>query len=179
MDQFNSDDFVEVGFIQKLHGLKGDLILSFNSEFEDRIDQLDTLFIQLDGGLVPFFLANDGFRPRSSQSAICHFDWIDTQDKAKGLVGCTAFIPDDQQFENMPDESESPLIGMIAIDDQYGELGEIDRVDDFAGNIVITVNHPKGEILIPLSDEIITSVDEHKRVIHLNCPKGLIDIYLE
>jgi len=33
--------------------------------------------------------------------------------------------------------------------------------------------------LIPLSDEIITSIDEEKRELYLDCPTGLIEIYLE
>jgi len=52
-------------------------------------------------------------------------------------------------------------------------------VDDFSGNLVITVDHPRAEIMIPLSDEVITSVDEEKREMHLDCPNGLIEIYLD
>jgi 16S rRNA processing protein RimM len=67
---------------------------------------------------------------------------------------------------------------MKVIDQTYGELGSITALDDFSGNIVITVQNPKGEILIPLSEEIIESVDEEQNSIYLNCPEGLVDIYL-
>ena len=68
---------------------------------------------------------------------------------------------------------------MIAFDEKFGKIGMISRVDDFSGNMVITVDHPRAEIMIPLSDNVITSVDEEKREIYLSCPQGLIEIYLE
>ena len=68
---------------------------------------------------------------------------------------------------------------MRAYDAKFGDIGLISRVDDFSGNLVINVDHPQAEILIPLSDEIITSIDNDNREIHLNCANGLIDIYLE
>ena len=68
---------------------------------------------------------------------------------------------------------------MRIFDAKFGDIGLISRVDDFSGNLVITVDHPRAEILIPLSDEVITSVDEEKREMHLDCPNGLIEIYLD
>ena len=60
MNQINKNDCVEVGYIQKPHGLKGEVILVFDKEFEETFEELEFLFIEVDGGLVPFFIEDEG-----------------------------------------------------------------------------------------------------------------------
>jgi 16S rRNA processing protein RimM len=179
MNQIDKGDCTAVGYIQKPHGLKGDLILVFEKEFEESLEKIDLLLVEVDGGLVPFFIEDDGFRFKTDESAICKLEFVDSLTKAKELVGCKVYIFDHEIIEFEDQGVESTLIGMRAFDAKFGDIGLISRVDDFSGNLVITVDHLHAEILIPLSDEIITSVDNDNREIHLNCPNGLIDIYLE
>lgn len=179
MIQINKSDCVEVGYIQKPHGLKGEVILVFEKEFEETIDALDFLFIDVDGGLVPFHIEEDGLNFRTDDSAICKLEFVDTLSKAKDMVGCKVFVSDNEVIAFEDQGTTSTLIGMRAFDAKFGDIGLISRVDDFSGNLVITVLHARAEILIPLSDEVITSIDEEKREIHLDCPNGLIEIYLE
>jgi len=179
MIQINKDDCVEVGYIQKPHGLKGEVILVFDNEFEETIEELEFLFVELDGGLVPFSIEDEGLNIRSDQSAICKLEFVDSLSKAKDLVGCKVYVFDHAVIETQDQEIASTLVGMRIFDAKFGDIGLISRVDDFSGNIVITVNHPRAEIMIPLSDNVIDSVDELKREMHLTCPGGLIEIYLD
>ena len=179
MNQLSKGDCVEVGYIQKPHGLKGEVVLAFEQEFEETFDELELLFIDIDGGLVPFSIEDESLRMRNDQSAICKLIFIDTLTQAKELVGCKVYVFEDEVIESDDQGVASTLIGMIAFDAKFGEIGMIGRVDDFSGNLVITVNHPRAEIMIPLSDNVITSIDELKREIYLDCPNGLIEIYLE
>ena len=179
MNQFDKGDCTAVGYIQKPHGLKGDLILVFEKEFEESLEEIDLVLVEVDGGLVPFFIEDDGFRFKTDESAICKLELVDSLTKAKELVGCKVYIFDHEIIESEDQGAESTLIGMRVFDAKFGDIGLISRVDDFSGNLVITVDHPQAEILIPLSDEIITSVDNDNREIHLSCPNGLIDIYLD
>ena len=179
MNHLSKSDCVEVGYIQKPHGLKGEVVLAFEQEYGETFDDLDLLFVEVDGGLVPFFIEEESLRLRNEQSAICKLNFIDTLSQAKELVGCKVHVFEYELIESEDQGVASTLIGMIAFDAKFGEIGMIERVDDFSGNLVITVNHPKAEIMIPLSDNVITSIDEQKREIYLDYPNGLIDIYLE
>lgn len=173
------DDCIEVGYVHKPHGIKGEVILVFIDGFKETFEEIDYLLVEVDGGLVPFFFGDDGFRPRNGESAICKFDFVDSQAKAKEITGCKVYLLDEWAIGSERREADSVLIGMRAFDAKSGDLGTVSRVDDFSGNLVITVDHPNAEILIPLSDGIITLIDEEKREIHLDCPNGLIEIYLE
>ena len=179
MNHLSKSDCVEVGYIQKPHGLNGEVVLAFEQEYGETFDDLDLLFVEVDGGLVPFFIEEESLRLRNDQSAICKLNFIDTLSQAKELVGCKVHVFEYELIESEDQGVASTLIGMIAFDAKFGEIGMIERVDDFSGNLVITVNHPRAEIMIPLSDNVITSIDEQKREIYLDCPNGLIDIYLE
>jgi len=178
MYPINRDDYEEVGYIQKPHGLKGEIILIFDNDFLETIEEVEVLFIEINGGLVPFFIEDEGFRFKTDESALCKFELVDSLTKAKELVGCKVYVFEDEviDFEDM--EESSTLIGMRAYDAKFGDIGIVSRIDDFSGNRVITVENPKSEIMIPFSDEVITMIDEEKREIHFNCPNGLIELYI-
>ena len=179
MNQINKSDCVLVGYIQKPHGLKGEVIIAFEPEFSETFDELDLVFIDIDGGLVPFSIEDESLRLRNDQSAICRLNFVDTLSHAKELVGCKVYVSEEEVIESDDQGAASALIGMIVFDANFGKVGMITRVDDFSGNLVITVNHPHAEVMIPLSDNVIVSIDEQKRHLHLDCPNGLIEIYLE
>jgi 16S rRNA processing protein RimM len=179
MNQINKGDCTEVGYIQKPHGLNGGLILVFDKEFEESLGEIDLVLIEVDGGLVPFFIKDDGLNFRSEESAVCRLEFVDSLTKAKELTGCKVYVFNYDIIDYEDHGTDSALIGMRAFDAKFGDIGLISRVDDFSGNLVITVEHPHAEILIPLSEGIITSIDDGNREIHLNCPDGLINIYLD
>jgi 16S rRNA processing protein RimM len=178
MDMIEKERCTEVGFIQKPHSLRGELIVIFNNQFEEIFESFENYFIEINGGLVPFFVSENGIKYRNNESLIIKFDYIDNQEKARELSGCKVFISNEDLMDNHS-EDYNDLTGMTVVDLKSGELGAITALDDFSGNIVITVDHQGNEILIPLSDEIIRKIDEKKKLLYLECPEGLIDIYLD
>lgn len=178
MLQIDKKNCTPVGFVQKPHGIKGEVIVIFDNEFGETIESAEYFFAEIDGGLVPFFISEEGLRFRNNESAIIKFDLVNSQVKAKELLGCKLFVFNDDIIETEVTEIDSELIGMMVIDNKSGEIGTISRIDDFSGNVVITVVHPRAEILIPLSDNIILNIDKENKKLFLDCPVGLIDIYL-
>ena len=67
-------------------------------------------------------------------------------------------------------------MGFSLIDQTLGTMGPIVQVDDFAGNIVFTVNYNEEEILIPFNAELLVLFDESNEQITLNLPDGLLSI---
>ena len=85
----------------------------------------------------------------------------------------------DVDKEQESSEEFNELIGVTVFDEERGKLGKVTRVDDFSGNVVLTILYKSCEILVPLSDELIIRFDEDKKELHLDCTEGLIDLYLE
>jgi 16S rRNA processing protein RimM len=175
----DKNDFTPIGVIQKPHGLKGETIIFYEESYEETLEEAETLFIEIEGGLVPFFVSEEGLRFRTSDSAIIQFDELNSQEKARELSGCKVYIPNEDIVETEEENELSYLIGFNVFDSQRGEIGTITGLNDFSGNVVATVQHPKAEILIPLSESIIINMDEGKKELHIDCPEGLIELYLE
>ncbi|HYQ59010.1 MAG TPA: hypothetical protein VEP89_16825, partial [Draconibacterium sp.] len=138
------------------------------------VEECDRFFVELDGLLVPFFVEKDGFRFRSSKSAIVKFDWVDDEKYAKRLIGAGAYLFHSEIIDEQ-DETESTFEGLMLIDSKLGEIGAIDHVDDYSGNIVFTVSYRGEELLIPFHEEMLVSYNEIENSLTLNLPEGLID----
>jgi len=178
MIPIDKNDYFPIGFIVKPHGLKGDMILEIEEGFEDIITESDCLLVEVEGGLVPFFVTEEGVNFRTSTSLTLAFDDIDSAEKVRPFCGCKIYLPKEVNQEQATSEEFNELIGFTVFDKEKGELGKIIRVDDFSGNVVLTIQHGSTEILIPISEELILQVKADKYEIHLDCPEGLIDLYL-
>lgn len=179
MNPINKNDFFPIGSIIKPHGLKGDIILEVAEGYEEVLEESEYLMVEVEGGLVPFFISAGGIRFRSSTTLSLAFDGLESAEKAKSYCGCQVYLHKDIAYE--PDDSDDfdALIGYKVFDSEKGLLGEVSHVDNFSGNVVLTVLYKGNELLLPFSEELMTDFDESNKTLHLNCPDGLIDLYLE
>ncbi len=165
-----------IGFIRKLHGVHGDLVLEFEPGFEWSVAEAKRFFVELDGLLVPFFLKEDGFRFKSTKTAIISFDWVETEKYARRLMGCPVFLFQNEIVDEAEEQLVSEFLHFTLFDEKLGEIGSITAVDDFSGNVVFYVQYKGEEILIPFNEDFLVSVDEEEKVLTLNLPDGLIDV---
>lgn len=179
MISIDKQDFFPIGSIVKPHGLNGDMILEIEEGFEDALYDSDYLMVEVEGGLVPFFITDEGINFRTSTSLALAFEDLDSADKVRPLCGCTIYLHKETQQELPTSDEFNELTGFTVFDKEKGKLGKIIRIDDFSGNIVLTVQHTANEILIPLSEELIIQLKKDKRELYLDCPEGLIDLYVE
>jgi len=175
METIPKADCEKVGFFKKTHGVFGELVLEFESQFEISVENADRFFVELDGLLVPFFVFEDGFRFKTENSAIITFDGVDSEKYAKRMIGSSVFL-----FKNeiivMPDEFfDLELVNYLLVDEKLGEIGNIDQVDNYSGNIVITVNYRGKELLVPFNEDLIIAIDKQNKILKLRIPDGLIE----
>jgi 16S rRNA processing protein RimM len=49
-------------------------------------------------------------------------------------------------------------------------------VNDFSGNLLLSVEYQGKEALVPLNEDLIIRFDEEKKEIELRIPEGLFDL---
>lgn len=179
MDLLSIHDHFPVGTIVKPHGLKGDVIVEIAEGYDDLLADSDYLLVEADGGLVPFFISEEGINFRTSTTLSLAFDDLDTVEKVRPYCGCKIYLNKDADLEQEQEGEFDDLIGVTVFDQERGKLGKISRADNFSGNVVLTIDYKGKEILIPFSEDIILQFDEERKELHLDCPKGLIELYLE
>lgn len=175
METIPKTDCEKVGFFRKTHGVFGEIVLEFEPQFEMSIENADRLFVELEGLLVPFFVFEDGFRFKTENSAILAFDGVDSEKYAKRMVGSSVYLFK-SEIIILPDElTNSELINYLLVDETLGEIGLIEQIDNYSGNIVLTVNFRGKELLVPFNDDLLIHLDKHKKILILKFPEGLLD----
>lgn len=174
METIPKNDCEKIGFFRKTHGVHGNVILDFEPHFEYSVEDANRFFVELEGLLVPFFISENGLRFTTGNSAIVTLDWVKTEKYAKRLIGSSVYLFK-EEITDEPEEIDETLEGFLLIDEKLGEIGMINQVDDYAGNIVLTINYRGNEVLVPYSTEIEVSIDEVLKTITLNLPEGILE----
>lgn len=175
METIPKADCEKVGFIKKTHGVFGEIVLEFETHFEASVENADRFFIELDGLLVPFFVLEDGFRFKTENTAIIIFDGVDSEKYAKRMVGSSVFLFKTEIIVSPDEFTDSELINYLLIDELLGEIGLIGQVDNYSGNIVLTVNFRNKELLVPFNVDFLVHLDKRNKIIKLKLPEGLLD----
>ena len=165
----------QLGYVLKTHGLKGELVFVIDADNPQEYNEMESVFVELNKKLVPFFIERIQL---NSDRAIVKFEEIDSIDKAKAFKGSKLFLPLDVLPELEDGYYFHELIGFKVIDSKEGALGPISGVFDAGSQDLIAMQYQEKEVLIPLTDEVVTKVDKQAKTIHTSLPDGLLDIYL-
>lgn len=168
----NDAQFVEIGYIQRTHGIKGEMQVVLNDTCRIDPNDMESVFVEIDGIPVPFFILS--FKEISGNRYILHFDEITSIEEADTLVGYRLLVPSSE----LPQTDEiflSDLVGYSLY--ASGELvGTITHYRELGLNALFSVSTSGGtEVLIPATDELVVSVDVDGKVLEMDLPEGLID----
>jgi 16S rRNA processing protein RimM len=163
-----------VGQTAKPHGVKGEISFNFSKDNFDE-EKLPYYIFEIDGIYVPFFV--EDYRFKTDTTALVKLEGIDTDEQARSLSNHTIYIH--QQFALKEAQEELGIAGFIGFtveDKKLGLLGKITDVDDSTDNVLFVIEHQGEELLIPATDDFITTVDEEKRIIYMTLPEGLVNL---
>jgi len=164
-----------VGEIVKTHGIQGEMTLRlFDGLTIDSID-VEFVFLDIDGGLVPFFL--EEAREKNQNDVLIKLEGLSDEKKAARYINSPVYVPGTEEAENEAEQfSTYQLIGYQAYDVSLGKLGEITGIMDISKNPLFEVKNGETELLIPITDDFIQGIDDKKREILFDLPDGLINM---
>jgi 16S rRNA processing protein RimM len=168
------DELSPIGYIHKLHGVKGELMVLLTVNLQSF--EHDFLILEIDGIYVPFFIKSK--LVKKDHSALLTFEGISSAEKGKRLIGKTIYLPKHAvQIAIAPPQSQiHQLIGYTIIDRIKGEIGIIEAIEDATENILFVVSYQNTELLIPVVEEFIEKIDDRKKAIITQLPIGLLDL---
>ncbi len=170
---FREESFL-LGTITRTHGVNGELVLLFKNESSLDYEHLESVFVELDGKLVPFFI--DSYRTKGDSTALIGFERYNSEQETIFLKGSSVYAHLDEKIEYDTDNSDiNTLIGYSIFED--GKLiGKIEDILKFPNNIQFEITIEGNKILIPANQELINNIDSDKKTIEMNLPEGLLDI---
>jgi len=175
METIPKANCTKIGFIRKTRGVHGELVLEFEEQFEFSVEDATRFFMEIDGLLVPFFVAENGLKMKSAKTAFVNLKWVDSEKYAQRIVGTDVYLFTSEIVDQPEETGLSQLEGFTLFDKTKSEIGIILRVEDFSGNTVLAVGNRNDEILIPFNEDFMVAIDPENKTLILDLPEGLID----
>ena len=174
----DKDSCFQLGYIAKVHGLHGELVIQLDVDDPEQYEALAHVFVAQNSRLVPYFLEHFVLQP--NQRVLAKFEGFDHVDEAAQLVGSDLYLP----LKDLPELGDGQyyfheLIGYEVHDEVQGELGTVRHIYDLQTQELIGLEYSGKEVLIPIKDGIILKVDKAEKKVFCRLPEGLLDIYLE
>jgi 16S rRNA processing protein RimM len=171
------EDCFYLGKIVKKYSFKGELLAKLDTDEPELYDDLEAIFIDLKGNLVPFFI--EASQLHKSNLLRLKFEGVGTEADADSLMKTELYLP-----LNLLPKLEGDkfyfheVIGFTIEDENYGKVGILSGINDSTAQPLFEIDRNGIEILIPMNDEFIVKVDRTNKTIIVNTPEGLIDLYL-
>ncbi|MDA3780932.1 MAG: PRC-barrel domain-containing protein [Bacteroidales bacterium] len=167
-------DFIFAGKLLKTGGKKGEVILSFDNGLPKDFLNLGTILIDIDGGLVPFFV--EEIKQKSSSTVIVKLEDVDSEIEIKKHINSDFYLSSISNSEI--DDNESLGIQGFEVYDATNIL--IGKVIDYfyiPNNPIIKILSSQGkEFLIPFNENLIIEFKEDKKKIIMKIPEGIMNI---
>jgi len=190
--------FVTVARILRARGNKGEVAAELSTDFPERLPEIKEMFLRAEsGGRRGVVLRKFWVDRNHPGKAVFHFEGIDSINDAEKLRGLEVQIPFEQRAE-VPSGSffVTDLIGCSVFEiaataspmssspcslaDAPVLLGKVRDVyfpgEGQPGTPLLAVDTSRGEVLVPLAEDICTMIEITARRIEVKLPEGLRDL---
>lgn len=172
--------YVIIGRTRKAHSLTGELKISIEERYLEDFMKNERIFLDVKGVKIPYFIAN----VRGGGEMIVKLEEVDNRDTATLLQSRDVLL---RRQDILPDharefevEEEAGLVydhltGFMIVDETQGEIGTIDEVLEMPQQEMAFLKYKGREVLVPLNEQFIQSVDQENRRVMVDLPDGLLD----
>jgi 16S rRNA processing protein RimM len=171
------EDCFEFGYITKTHGLKGQVMCTLDVDDPEDYIGLDLIYLEAKQGLVPYVISNMNLQADSK--AILTLEGINKIEEAEPLKGRQLYLP----LTTLPSLAEDKFYfheieGYTVHDTATAkDIGQVINVYEFPQQDMLAVECNGVEVLIPLNDSFFQEIDKQSRILKMNLPEGLVDLY--
>lgn len=172
------NNLIAIGQLGRAHGLKGEIKATIEDKYEDDFLEAEAVFVDIRGKAIPHFIQS----ARGGGALIVKFEDVDDVEGAKLLQGAKILMSTDHFKHAAPSEAEkwvglyTQFEGFTIYDVHTGLVGVIGEVTEMPGQWMAIINTEQAELLIPLHPGLIESIDESRKILHMNLPEGLLDL---
>ena len=166
-----------LGKIVRKYSFKGEILVKLDTDEPELFTEMESVFVERRKKLIPFFIEESSLH--KSELLRVRFEDVTNEDEADALIGAHLYLP----LEFLPKLTGNKfyyheIIGFTAEDVSFGKIGKITGVNDTTSQALFEIERSGKQILIPMIDHFIKKVDRENKIILLDVPEGLIEMYL-
>lgn len=170
------EDCYLLGKITRKHGLQGNVVLKLDTDQPELYNKLESIFIEINGLLVPFFIVKTSWSKKDS--LIVQFKNI-TEQLSEQIIGKEVYLP----LSTLPKLEGNKFYyhevrGFEIVDKDGVSCGIIQSVNDQTAQHYFILQLSGKEVIIPIIKHWIVEVNRVDRKILMELPEGLLDVFL-
>ena len=171
------EDCFYLGKIAKKFSFKGEVLIYLDTDEPELYENMESVFVEFNKNLVPFFIENSSLHKNDFLRV--QFEDVDSEEEADSILNCDVYLP----LSMLPKLEGNKfyfheVIGFEVEDQRLGVVGTIQSINDSTAQPLFEVLHGGVEILIPMIDHFLVTIDRDNKKVVMNLPEGLIEMYL-
>jgi 16S rRNA processing protein RimM len=171
------DNYFKFGKIVATHGTQGQLVIAHSLGKKTALTGLEAVFIEQSANtFLPYFITSSV--AKNDHEVFVTLDGIDAKEKAREVLKKELWLPETDFKKFAAAASPISLLG-FTVYDKGKPLGEVIEVIEQPQQVVCKIIIDHKEILLPVHGGTLLKMDNKKRILYLELPDGLLDIYLE
>ena len=172
------EDCFYLGKIVKKYSFKGEHLVNLDTDQPQLYTNIKSLFLDINNRLILYFIKESQLH--KSNLLRIKLEDINTESEAKELIRKKVYLP----LNLLPKLVGNAfyyheVLGFEIWDKDLGKVGILKGVNDQSSQALFEIERNGIEVLIPVHDEFIITIDRNKRIITVKTPPGLIDLYIE
>lgn len=171
------EDCFYLGKIVSKFSFKGEVLVKLETDDPEIYEEMESVFVEYNNNLVPFFI--ERCKLHKSELLRVKFEDVDSEEDADDLMKSTLYLP----LDLLPELDENQfyfhdIIGYQVEDLKKGPIGIITAINDMTSQALFEIDFDGDQILIPIIDSFIHKLDKEQKLLIVDAPEGLIDLYL-
>lgn len=169
-------NYCSIGKLVATFGVQGDMILKHYLGKKTGLKGLETLFIEdKKDELLPYFI--ESIKIKSDDELYVKIDGINSKESAQKLVQKQVWLVEEIFHKYAGKSAPISLLGFHLVQEEE-DLGEILEVIEQPHQLLCRIDWKGKEALIPIHEETLIKIDKKKKIVHVNLPEGLLDVFL-
>lgn len=173
------EDYIQIGYTKKTQGFKGVLRMVIEAPYEEDAINAGAFFLEINGRYLPYFIDE----MEIDKNSFVKFEEVDSKEAAVALTSKGIYLRK-SDIKEIKTIAETPngnlqygyLKGYQLHDISLGVIGGILDVLEFPHQEMASVLYQEKEILIPINEQLIDSIDKDAKKVIFDLPEGILDL---
>ncbi len=171
------EDLIHIGKIVAPHGIAGQVIIEHALGKSISFKGVEVLFVeQTKNSFIPYFIQSAS--AKTDTLTHVHFEGMKNREATAIVVSKKVWVPQEAFQKLVEKNAPLALLGFM-VQEAGKNLGLIKEVIEQPHQLLVTIDYNGQEAYIPLHKETLKGVNHAKKLVTVELPEGLLDLYSE